>query len=109
MPSKNNTILALFVALIWFILISVITAQTEYQSILADRIADPRGTSTQLESIISILVVVVTFIPSGLLIAYPYVISNFKNNLVLRSLILSVIIAVVLWVPFSWYNFATNF
>ncbi len=107
--TEINTSLLVLGAIIWFLVVSFITAHTEYSRLVADRLADPQGVSTQLESILSVLIVVITFLPSGLAFAYPYIKKNFVSYKLLRTIVLSLGIAVALYVPFSWYNFSVNF
>lgn len=109
--SKFNSkeILAIILGVVWFVGVSFVTAQTEYNNLIADNLADPRGTSTQLESILRILIVVISFMPSGFVLAYPYIKRNFKDNEILRASLLSLGIAAALYVPFGWYNFIVNF
>lgn len=106
---KMNTKLLMLIAAIWFLIISFITAQTEYQRIIADTLADPRGTSTQFEGVLNILIVIISFTPSGFLISYPYVMKNYRNHRAFRTVVLSLVIAFILLVPFGWYNFYVNF
>lgn len=110
MKDKNyNKILLLVASIAWFVVISYITAQTEYYELIADRLADPSGTSTTLESILHVIIVIVSFMPSGLALAIPYVKSEFTTYIMPRVLLLSFGIAMALYLPFSWYNFAVNF
>ncbi len=90
-------------------IISYVTAETEYQRIIADSIADPDGTSTLIESILNFVIVMMTFIPSGFLLAYVYVTKNFNTHRRLRITLLSLILAATLYIPFGWYNFIINF
>lgn len=96
-------------AFIWFLIISYITSQTEYQRMIADTLADPYGTSILIESILNFVIVTVAFIPSGFLLAYMYVKRNFNTHRRLRITLLSLILAATLYVPFGWYNFLMNF
>ena len=105
-----NTPLLILGAIVWFLLVSFVTTQTGYYRLIADRLADPQGTSTQLEDILNVLIVVITFLPSGLALAYPYIMKNFINyKILLRTIVLALGIALALYVPFSWYNFSMNF
>lgn len=110
MKNKNhNKILWLVASIAWFVVISYVTAHTEYYELVADRLADPSGTSTTLESILHVVIVIASFLPSGLALAIPYVKSQFTAYIVPRVLLLSFGIAMALYLPFSWYNFAVNF
>lgn len=95
--------------IVWFLVISFISAQTEYQNLVADRLADPTGTSTQLEGILNILIVLISFMPSGFLITYPYIIKNYRDHRFSRLLFASFCISLALFIPFGLYNFAVNF
>ena len=107
--TQINSALYVFLAIAWFLVITWATAQTQYHELIADRLADPSGTSTHLEDILKILIVAISLIPSGLLLAFPYVKKNFKDYTVLRTTLLAILIAILLIVPFSWYNFTVNF
>lgn len=107
--TNSNTVLLIAASFVWFLVVSYITATTQYQYQIADMLADSQGTSTQPESALSLLIVTITFMPSGLLLAYPYVMKTFKNYLVLRIAMLSTVIALALFIVFSWYNFYINF
>lgn len=106
----NANLLAL-ISIAWFLAVSFITAQTEYQKIIADTLGDPQGISTQFESFLTIFIVILTFIPSGLLLSYSYVTKNFKKHehRIARIILLSFLIACALFIVFSWYDFIINF
>ena len=102
--STNDTLL-IFVGIIWFLLISFITAQTEYQKLIVSGLGLPSSTG----DILNILIIIITLIPSGFLFAYTYANKNFNKVNLVSTIGLSFVIACVLFVPFSWYNFSVNF
>lgn len=105
---KISPTLAIFLAILWFSLVSFITVHTEYHNALADMLSDPRGTSTPLETALRVVIVVVSFVPSGFLLAN--IAFNRKNKYSQSQILLAaLIIALALYVPFSWYYFATSF
>jgi len=108
---KQNIKPIFFVAgsVAWFILATTIMVTTRYQEIIANRVADPRGISTKLESILSILIILFSFIPSGLLLAYPYVKKEFKDNITRRTCLLAIGLTFAFLMPFGAINFAVNF
>lgn len=77
LKSKISNILLVIAGVVWFLLISFITAQTEYQKVLAGRL----GVSNSMEDILNILIIVVTFIPSGFLFAYVYAKKILKGSI----------------------------
>lgn len=105
---KKNYLL-LVLAMLWFVTVSYLLAHIGYHEIVAEMITDPRGTSTRLESILSVVFAVVSFVPSELLLSYPYVAGNYMTHRSLRAIVLATAIGIALYVPFSWYNFAVSF
>lgn len=95
----------------WFIFVSYFTALTEYQLAVADALGDPMGTSTSLENLLSIAVVIISFIPASLLIASSLLAKQaFKSSSVKVATLLVVtsVVTVTLWFLFICYNFAIN-
>ncbi|HEY1085751.1 MAG TPA: hypothetical protein VGE34_03445 [Candidatus Saccharimonadales bacterium] len=101
--------LLVLLSITWFLAVSYITTKTGYHHLIADRLADPQGTSTPLENILDSTIVILTFIPSGLLLAYPYVKKYFTDYIPLRIFVLSIVLGFVLYTPFSWYDLFVNF
>jgi hypothetical protein len=56
-----------------------------------------------------LLITIIMFLPSGALLAYPYVRTNFQEHKILRFVLLAFCLALVFTIPFWWYNFAVNF
>lgn len=107
--NKNNSMILVLVASIaWFVVISYVTAHTEYYKFVVGHIVSLQS-SAQLKSVLGLLIIIASFIPSGVFLAYPYIKNNFKNHRILRTLLLSIGIALALYMPFGWYNFAINF
>lgn len=106
---KNNNLLMITSAIVWLVVVSFITAQTEYQNLLADRLADPNGTSTQLERVLRVVFVVISFMPGGFLLAYLYVRNNFKRHKILLTILSALLLSVILYFPFGFYNFLVNY
>lgn len=114
MPSiKTKTgvsaVLRITVGILWFVFMAYIAARTGYHRSLADALADPRGVSTQLETALRILILVISFAPSGILFAYGYVMNRPRRSRILDFVILSLAIGVVLYILFSPYNFVVNY
>lgn len=103
-----SAILRIAVGILWFLFIAYIAAQTGYHRSLADALADPRGVSTQLETALRILILVISFAPSGILFAYGYVMNRPRRSRLLDFVILSLAIGVVLFILFNPYNFVVN-
>lgn len=105
---KYNTVFLLLVSIAWFIVMSYITAYTEYYKLVASQIVGLQGSALQ-KNLLEILIVLISLMPSGVFLAYPYIKKNFKDHVTFRVIFLSFGIAMALYMPLCWYSFLIDF
>lgn len=91
------------------LVIFAITAFYVAETRLNETLAETTATSSTAESGSNLFITIIMFLPSGALLAYPYIRNNFQEHKTLRYFILSFCLALVFTIPFWWYNFSINF
>lgn len=106
---KNNTFWFVFSGVIWFLIVSFIAANTEYPEAVAHQLFSPDTGHSYIHTTVASIVIIISFLPAGFLISYPFVEKFFYKNKLVFCAFASLAIALLLLFAFFPYNFAVNY
>lgn len=103
-PSK-----LIILSIFWYVLVSCIAISTNFHNKIADLLADPNATSTRMESVLAIGIMVISFLPTGIILADFYIRKNRSRGTKYTIISIGLGISLALYVLFSWCDFALNY